>query len=286
MSNGKFAPSVLAVAALRRGDLVSAARHIETVDDGSLDSSSPDELAHYHWLVLQLAAASIGSRRAVERFMAEQPGTLMDGTMLSVEPGSAAWLVRVLLRADDRPAAESVVRAAGTEPQPGTLHARSLLDKNAMRLGHVIGHYRDPWARASAIEDLGVLLMTGPERRYRESEGRLREAADIYQEIGSVRDERRVVRRLREFPVRATGGLAARPAADTSWSCLTKSERAVARLVRQGLSNHQTASRLYISPHTVDFHLRRIYQKLGVRSRVQLASVLNGFLEDQLTPSE
>ena len=51
---------------------------------------------------------------------------------------------------------------------------------------------------------------------------------------------------------------------------LTEAETAVAELVAAGLSNREVASRLLISPHTVDAHLRHIYNKLEISSRVQL----------------
>jgi DNA-binding NarL/FixJ family response regulator len=52
---------------------------------------------------------------------------------------------------------------------------------------------------------------------------------------------------------------------------LTASERRVAELVGQGLSNSEVASQLFLSPKTVEFHLRNIFRKLGVRSRTELA---------------
>jgi DNA-binding CsgD family transcriptional regulator len=52
---------------------------------------------------------------------------------------------------------------------------------------------------------------------------------------------------------------------------LTDAERRVADLVAQGLSNRQVANRVFLSPHTVALHLRHIFWKLGVTSRVQLA---------------
>jgi hypothetical protein len=45
----------------------------------------------------------------------------------------------------------------------------------------------------------------------------------------------------------------------------------VAELVVDGLTNRGVGARLFLSPHTVDFHLRQIYRRLGVRSRVELA---------------
>lgn len=52
---------------------------------------------------------------------------------------------------------------------------------------------------------------------------------------------------------------------------LTTSERRVAELVAEGLQTKQVAARLFVSPKTVEGHLSRIYGKLGVRSRTELA---------------
>jgi transcriptional regulator of acetoin/glycerol metabolism/DNA-binding CsgD family transcriptional regulator len=52
---------------------------------------------------------------------------------------------------------------------------------------------------------------------------------------------------------------------------LTDAERSVASLVAEGLTNRQIAERVFISRHTVDFHLRSIFRKVGVASRVELA---------------
>jgi len=52
---------------------------------------------------------------------------------------------------------------------------------------------------------------------------------------------------------------------------LTDTERAIADLVAQGLTNRQIAQRVFVSRHTVDFHLRSIFRKVDVTSRVDLA---------------
>jgi transcriptional regulator of acetoin/glycerol metabolism len=54
------------------------------------------------------------------------------------------------------------------------------------------------------------------------------------------------------------------------WSSLTAAELAVAEQVAQGLTNREAAAHLYLSPHTIDFHLRQVFRKLDVRSRVEL----------------
>ncbi len=51
---------------------------------------------------------------------------------------------------------------------------------------------------------------------------------------------------------------------------MTDSEFAVARLVAQGLTNRDVAERLFVSPHTVNSHLRQIFAKLQINSRVAL----------------
>ena len=51
---------------------------------------------------------------------------------------------------------------------------------------------------------------------------------------------------------------------------MTKSELAVAQLVADGLTNREIADRLFVSPHTVNTHLRHVFAKLKVNSRVDL----------------
>lgn len=56
---------------------------------------------------------------------------------------------------------------------------------------------------------------------------------------------------------------------------LTKREVEACELLRQGIDPHLIAERLFISPHTVKTHLKRIHQKLGVHTRAQLVATLN-----------
>ncbi|GIF42944.1 hypothetical protein Axi01nite_72550 [Actinoplanes xinjiangensis] len=73
-------------------------------------------------------------------------------------------------------------------------------------------------------------------------------------------------------PPPVTGIRSARTAHDLpQWSALSDTERTVARLVSQGLTNQQIASHVFRSPHTINYHLRRIFRKLEIRSRVDLA---------------
>ena len=54
------------------------------------------------------------------------------------------------------------------------------------------------------------------------------------------------------------------------WASLTPAERDVVRLVSEGLGNKDIATRLFVSPRTVQTHLTHVYTKLGLTSRVQL----------------
>ena len=103
---------------------------------------------------------------------------------------------------------------------------------------------------------------------------RLTEALDGYAQTGAAIDMARIRRRLRRLGVnrRHWTPPAGRPV--TGWESLTKTECASAQLVAQGLNNQQVADRMYISVHTVACHLRQIFRKLNIGSRVELARIV------------
>lgn len=83
--------------------------------------------------------------------------------------------------------------------------------------------------------------------------------------------------------VMQNAGLRRRPAStmrarpETGWEALTKTERRVALLVARGHTNRSAAAELVLSPSTINTHLRSVFNKLGVHSRVALANaVLRG----------
>jgi predicted ATPase/class 3 adenylate cyclase/DNA-binding CsgD family transcriptional regulator len=69
----------------------------------------------------------------------------------------------------------------------------------------------------------------------------------------------------------ARRGRGARKRPSSGWASLTPAEHDVVRLVSEGLANNDIASRLFVSPRTVQSHLTHVYGKLGITSRVQLA---------------
>ena len=106
------------------------------------------------------------------------------------------------------------------------------------------------------------------ENRRVDARAQLRTAHDLFTEIG-----------MEAFAERARGELLAtgeRVRARTAETRdeLTPQERQIARLARDGLSNPEIGARLFLSPRTVEWHLRKVFAKLGIGSRKELASAL------------
>ena len=153
-------------------------------------------------------------------------------------------------------------------------HAAGLLDDDVALLRHAAEHYaRSPrlLARAVVADDLASALLRRDE--HDEAVELLKRTFAEYSELGARRDADRTRAQLRDLGVRVrTTSTAQRP--PTGWDALTPAEQNVARLAGEGLTNRQVADRLYLSPHTVTTHLRHIFTKLGIRSRVELARLI------------
>jgi len=127
-----------------------------------------------------------------------------------------------------------------------------------------------------ACEDAAGLLAQGGRRD--EAAALLAEALERYEQAGADAWAGRVRARLRALGVRpGQRGARHRPAG--GWESLTATERAVSLLVAEGLTNGAVARRLYISPHTVNTHLRHVFAKLRVPNRVALAAVVHHSIE-------
>jgi DNA-binding CsgD family transcriptional regulator len=106
------------------------------------------------------------------------------------------------------------------------------------------------------------------ERRRRDAREHLRTAYDMLEAMGMAAFAERASRELR-----ATGERA-RPRGPGAPEVLTPQEEQIARLVAGHLTNREIAARLFISASTVEYHLRKIFRKLGVTSRTQLARTI------------
>jgi DNA-binding CsgD family transcriptional regulator len=106
------------------------------------------------------------------------------------------------------------------------------------------------------------------ERRRREAREQLRTAFEMFNAMGIEGFAGRAERELL-----ATGERVRKRSVETRED-LTAQEVQVARLASDGLSNVEIAGRLFISQHTVAYHLRKIFPKLGISSRSELGRVL------------
>jgi DNA-binding CsgD family transcriptional regulator/tetratricopeptide (TPR) repeat protein len=102
----------------------------------------------------------------------------------------------------------------------------------------------------------------------------LAEALELHERAGAQAWAGRVRAQLRALGVRP-GRRGSRNRPVSGWGSLTATERAVSLLVAEGLTNGAVARRLYISPHTVNTHLRHVFAKLRVSNRVGLAAEVN-----------
>jgi DNA-binding CsgD family transcriptional regulator len=107
------------------------------------------------------------------------------------------------------------------------------------------------------------------ERRRTDAREQLRTAFGALDSMGVAAFAERARRELR-----ATGETATKRGVAARHDSLTAQETQIALLARDGLSNPEIGARLYISAHTVQYHLRKVFAKLGISSRSQLDRVL------------
>jgi DNA-binding CsgD family transcriptional regulator len=128
-----------------------------------------------------------------------------------------------------------------------------------------------PDAALSPFEQARTELLYGEwlrrKRKRREARPHLRRAADLFRQVDAPPWEDRA-----EAELRATGETA-RKRDPSTLDELTPQELQIAGLVASGMTNRQIAEQLYLSPRTIDYHLRKVFSKLGVASRTELVQM-------------
>jgi DNA-binding CsgD family transcriptional regulator/tetratricopeptide (TPR) repeat protein len=271
--------SLLALIALRQGNLAAASRWLDSVSFRLAQAGTGRQGILCRIFLSQVAGSRDSAAEAlgIARDVYDYVGTFR--WPLGYDPSVPPWLIRLALAAGDSGLA---VRVGGVIDEFGDAnpefpvitaacaHARGLLDRSIGLLQQSAQTQPDPWEAASAAEDLAILL-AGANRNGEAIEW-LDSALGSFQRAGAGHDAARVRGRLRRLGVRRQHGRSAdRPLSGVD--SLTETERQVAVLVSQGLTNRKIADQIFVSSNTVAFHIRNIYRKLGVSSRVQLAKV-------------
>jgi DNA-binding CsgD family transcriptional regulator len=198
--------------------------------------------------------------------------------------GLALWvlpeLVEAAARGGDRPRAEAAAaRVAEIAEASGTDWARGMAARGAALLASgetADALYREAIARLEATSVRSALarahLLYGEwlrrERRRSDARTHLRTAHELLSEMGADAFAERARRELI-----ATGESPRRRTAETR-DDLTAQEAEIARLAAGGQTNPEIGAQLFLSPRTVEWHLRKVFGKLGVSSRKDLGTAL------------
>jgi ATP/maltotriose-dependent transcriptional regulator MalT len=270
--------------AIHTGD-ARQARRLGDIAQVMLESGTPAVRRHAGWL-LALFALAEGDAEAARGWL--RAPTEPDGRAIlprfPLDIGDEVVLSRIGLAAQDDELAQLALLNSRrrSELNPGIAsiaaaeaHVRGLLEPSHADLRKAVDLFERTSRRlelASALEDLGVELIATNREAAIDVLGR---ALAVYTELGATWDARRARGRLRELGVRRR--LVAAAPETNGWAALTTSELTVARLVAEGLTNREVAERLFVSPHTVNSHLRHVFLKLGITSRVELARVARDY---------
>ena len=230
-------------------------------------------LAHHATTILDLGfgryEASLGS--ALKVYQLDPPDL---GTRILPD------LIEAAARSGDENAGRSALErlseralAAGTRLAFGLLaRSQALLSDDAEALfAEAIEHLRQS---DSDVHLARTYLLYGEwlrrKRRRRDARAQLRAARESFEHWGYAAFARRAAVELQ-----ATGETVRKRIGDGR-DQLTPQEAQITRLVVEGSSNRQVASQLFISQNTVEYHLQKVFRKVGVTSRTQLAHALLG----------
>jgi DNA-binding CsgD family transcriptional regulator len=213
-------------------------RH-DAAREAAWEAFQPDPIGYGSWLLPELAeAAARTDDRALLEFALEW---ISERTRVISSGWAAGIGARVRALLSEGEVAEGLYRQS-IEHLSGT-RARVELARTHLLYGE--------WLRR--------------ERRRMDARRSLATALDAFTSMGAEALARRAERELL-----ATGERARKRTVDTR-DQLTPQETQVARFAANGLTNREIAAQLFISPSTVEYHLRKVFRKLGVKSRTQLA---------------
>jgi DNA-binding CsgD family transcriptional regulator len=261
----------LALAALRGDRASTADLSSMTIEDASLRGEGIGlTIAHWASAALKNGSGDYDGALAAAVHATEYGPDLLTMAWPTVE------LVEAAARAGDESIAAAACERLSARTLTGTdwalgLDARcralitqddkaeDLYWESIMRLGRT--RQRTDLARAHLL--YGEWLRR--QRRRSDSRAELATAEQMFAMMGMSAFAGRAARELR-----TAGETSRRPADSRKDSQLTPQEAHVARLAAEGLSNQEIATRLFISRHTVQYHLRKVFAKLGISSRAQL----------------
>jgi DNA-binding CsgD family transcriptional regulator len=163
-----------------------------------------------------------------------------------------------------------MARASGTDWALGVAARSDALLAEDQRAEELYVEAVDRLGRSRIAVDLArAHLLYGEwlrrQRRRIDARGQLRTAHDLFSNFGMEAFGERT-----RVELEATGEHAGKRTVDTLGQ-LTPQEAQISRLVAQGNTTREIAAQLFISPSTVEYHLRKAFRKLGVKSRTQLA---------------
>lgn len=270
--------------ALLRGDIDTAAIQLRHADDlGGADDTvrKPGLAVMRGWI----AAAGGDVQQAVVALRPVVDGASRSGSFWPVWPCWNGLFFEFATMAADRTFTSACVDVAETAAarNPGVasfeglalnLRGRISNDLDVIaRSAEVLGQSPRPTLRAYGADTHGRALLAAGERQAGLTQ--LDVAWDEYHQIGAVAFRAETQRAMREAGARRAkwSNIAGRPA--TGWLSLTHAERRVATLIGSGHANKSAATELGVSVNTIGTHLRAVFTKLGIQSRVQLAHELH-----------
>jgi DNA-binding CsgD family transcriptional regulator len=249
------AERALAAAARTHG---RPAEHFARAAVGALELSAgrPAEAVHALGPLVGFLRAEQIAEPGAARVVPDHAEALIALGELDAAEELLAWFEGNARRLDRTSALGSAARCRGL-----LAGARGDVDGALARLRDAVElHERVPIPMEAARSRLAYGAALRRARQKAAARGALEGAAGGFDAIGA-----------RVWADRARAELASVGGRPPSSGGLTPAERRVAALVAEGLQTKQVAARLFVSPKTVEGHLSRIYDKLGVRSRTELA---------------